>query len=102
MRTRIDALATERSLAFLDVNAANPLTEHVLERGAELPAITNVCAKVSTQLSQEIDHYCNLLNLSKRKFLEAAMIDALERMKTIASEEGVFDYLDRLSEQEAK
>lgn len=101
MRTRIDALATERSLAFLDVNAANPLTEHVIER-TDVPAITNVCAKVSTQLSQEIDHYCDLLNVSKRKFLEAAMIDALERMKTIASEEGVFEYLDRLSEEGSK
>lgn len=60
--------------------------------------IKNVCAKVSVQLSDEIDSICGFLDISKRKFLEAAFIEAVNKAKAIISAEGVHDYLAELSE----
>jgi hypothetical protein len=55
--------------------------------------IKNVCAKVSAQLSDEIDSICGLLGISKRIFLEAAFIEAIEKAKAIIDAEGLEDYL---------
>lgn len=54
-----------------------------------------VCAMVTPQLFQELEGTCQLLGMSKRKFVEAALIDAMEKAATIVSE------VDPFTSQEA-
>lgn len=61
--------------------------------------LKNVCAKVSVELADELDNACNLLGLSKRRFIESAIINALDEFKRVAAEVNMFE---RIEQQEAK
>ena len=53
----------------------------------------NVCAMVSQQLFDDLTSKCELLDISKRSFIEAALIEALEKAEKILEEERVFEYI---------
>jgi hypothetical protein len=36
-----------------------------------------MCAKVSPQLYEAVDHVCQMLDLTKREFIEAAVVEAV-------------------------
>lgn len=109
-RSVFNALVTEKTLALL--NQRSMLADAVLsssqteempipegltpEQVKELEAFRdqikvptkNVCAKVSPQLAKRIDDVADLLGISKRRFLEAAFVDAIDRALSIMKEEG--------------
>lgn len=87
MRTCLDSLVTEKALALINGGSPSDLPD--------LPELKNVCAKVSSQLSEEIDEVCALLGVHKRQFLEAAFIDAVATANEILRREGVFEALRR-------
>lgn len=96
MRSNIDSLVTEKALSLINGSSSDGVLDHILEgddgfslRTAEPLPLKNVCAKVSVQLSQKIDHVCDFLSISKRRFLEAAFLDALEKAHAIIDQEGV-------------
>lgn len=95
MRSPLDALITEKSLHVVSGGGSKDLLDHlgVLDK-ADAGLIKNVCAKVSTQLADEIDNICNVLDISKRRFLEAAMLEAVQKAKAIMDAEGVWESLD--------
>lgn len=92
-RTNLDSLITEKSLALVNGSGSDFLLEQVTEQGGDLQ-IKNVCAKVTVQLSDDIDSIVGLLGISKRKFLEAAFIDAVARAQEIIKDEGVWQALE--------
>lgn len=59
-------------------NSGSRLSELAVE-SSDSPQIKQMCAKVSVQLSDEIDEICSLLDIPKRTFIELACIDALEK-----------------------
>lgn len=96
MRSKIDSLVTEKALSLINDSSSDFIVDHVLGDQGESPLksaeplpLKNVCAKVSVQLSEEIDKVCYFLDISKRRFLEAAFIDAIEKAHAIIDEEGV-------------
>ena len=89
MRTALDALITRKSLDFLDADSASNLFD---SHSDDLP-LKNVCARVEPELADEIDQLVRLLGITKRRFLEAAFIEAVDRAKAIMRAEGVFDRL---------
>lgn len=91
MRTPLDMLVTHASLSHMVQKDVFHLFEDELEASGQCK---NVCAKVSVQLSDEIDNICGLLNISKRKFIEAAFIEAITKAKAIIDAEGVYEYLE--------
>jgi hypothetical protein len=93
-RTNLDSLITEKSLALVNGSGSEFLLEIMTEQGTVDLPIKNVCAKVSIELSDDIDSIVNLLGISKRKFLEAAFIDAVARAKEIIKDEGVWEALE--------
>jgi hypothetical protein len=102
MRTPLDALLTEKSLQFVSIHKNSDLLEGLnlipmLEEAGELK---NVCAKVSAGLSDEIDRVCGLLHIHKRRFLEAAMIEALNKAKQIMEAEGVWESCDQFVDEQ--
>jgi hypothetical protein len=94
MRSPLEALVTEKALHFLSARRGDYLMDHVLSSSDIGPIPTkNVCAKVSVQLSDEIDQVCGLLDISKRRFLEAAFVQAVNMSRAIIEREGVLDVL---------
>jgi hypothetical protein len=96
MRSKIDSLVTEKALSLINDTGTDFVVDHILGDQGEAPLkspeplpLKNVCAKVSVQLSEEIDKVCDFLGISKRRFLEAAFIDAIEKAHAIIDAEGV-------------
>lgn len=58
---------------------------------ADGDAFRNVCAHVGIPLANEIDEICDSLDISKRRFIEGALIDAVKRSKAIVSQVQPFD-----------
>lgn len=92
MRSPLNALLTEKALHAVSIRRNAELTDHILNNPEWEPpqvAIKNVCAKVSVDLSDEIDEVVALLGISKRRFLEAAFIEAIAMARQIMEDEGV-------------
>lgn len=89
MRGHLDSLVTEKTLSLINDAGSCDLPEDVPDN---LP-LKNVCAKVSIDLSREIDEVCGFLGISKRRFLEAAFVDAVDSAREIMRREGLFSAL---------
>lgn len=96
-RSRFDSVITEKTLRIIngaDNASLIDLVSNDPDYQDHLQTITkNVCAKVSTQLSDKIDSISGFLNISKRAFIEAALIDAIEQAEQIMAREGLDDFL---------
>ncbi|HIE54731.1 MAG TPA: hypothetical protein EYP90_06060 [Chromatiaceae bacterium] len=100
-RSFVESIVTEKALHVL--NRGSYAVDFVLNNLADDSGksvssgagseIKNVCAKVSYKLADEITDVCALLGVSKRAFVEAALIDAVAKSREILDEEGVYEYL---------
>lgn len=96
MRSRIDALVTEKSLNFLAVSRNADLVDIAASQDAENElGLKNVCAKLHPDQANEIDAVCGLLGITKRRFIESALLDAVALAHSIMDSEGVTEALDR-------
>lgn len=90
-RTPLESFLLEKTLRIINGYDNGRLIDHLAESGeAQLP-LKNVCAKVSVQLSDDIDKVVTFLDVSKRQFLEMAFIEAVNKAHKIMEEEGVFE-----------
>ena len=55
----------------------------------------NICAFVSTQMFDDIEQMCSLLNLSKRQFLQMAVIDLMHKANKIIHETKALEELEQ-------
>lgn len=62
------------------------LLEIALQQNPDQKELRNICALVSTSLFDRVEQTCNFLEISKRRFVEAALIDALEKASLIINE----------------
>lgn len=92
MRTTLESVITEKVLHIVNESSAEALID-ALSDNPKL-CMSNVCAKVSTELSNEISNVCDLLGVSKRRFIECALIDALNSAHRIIDEEGMWKAVD--------
>jgi len=67
------------------------LLDHVLESENPPIQVRQMCAKVSTQLYDELENVCGLLDMSKREFIEGAVADAISRAKDVIDRSGVLE-----------
>jgi hypothetical protein len=86
-RSSFNALITEKSLRIYNGHDTAEFVTHA----AEELGLKNVCARVHPQLAERIDEIVGLLGISKRRFLEAAFIEAVDQAEQIMEEEGVYD-----------
>jgi hypothetical protein len=91
MRKPLDALITHAALCFMHAN--DRISDHFINE-SESPSLRNVCAKVSAQLSDRLDDTTRLLGISKRAFIECALLEALEKSDQILANEGIWEYLN--------
>ena len=85
---RLKALQLKR-LTSGDGDIQEAMIDEFLKRdGGEF---RNMCAHISMPLYDEIENTCKLLDISKRRFVEGALIDAIKRANAIVSEVEPFD-----------
>lgn len=71
----LDDLLTLKALEFKrSFSVPRALAESFIEGQ---PNLHNVCAKVSEELYQRLDNVCQTLDMSKREFIEAALVEAI-------------------------
>lgn len=78
------------NIAFTDMLAENKV-EHTVP-------MKNVCAMITQELFDDLTGTCGLLDISKRSFIEMALIEALGKAHAILEQEGVYDRLSQASE----
>jgi hypothetical protein len=67
------------------------ILDKMMESGEYPGEVRQMCAKVSAKLYDELDQVCGLLDMSKRQFIEAAVIDAVDRAHQVITSSGAFD-----------
>lgn len=97
-RTYLNAIVTEKSLSVVNGSDSARILDMISDDPDYGGQIKNVCAKVSVQLSNEVDQICDLLDISKRRFMEAALLAAVAEAKEIMESEGVYDHFEQLAE----
>ena len=101
MTKDFDEFIQYRALAFKFGNTDfEGSLDMVLDDGneAEKLKIKNVCAKISIQLADELEETCAVLRISKRKFIELAIIEALVRCDSIVKEFDIYAPYTKSSE----
>ena len=95
---------TYKALGFMHKNdflIDDALENPSLELQAKLK-MKNVCASIHGDLVARLENTLSLLSMTKREFLESAIIDALDKADVVMEETGVTDYLEELAEHQAK
>lgn len=83
-----------RALAFKFERQNIDLTEAVLASGEAPIQLRNVCAKLTVELSDRIDQTVSVLGVSKRLFIERALIEAMDQADAMLEEVGALDFAD--------
>lgn len=103
---KFDQFFTLRALEALEVfeGSSSKLTDHILETDGNdefKQGFKTVCAPISLPLFDDLDDFCGLIGVSKRRFIELAIIEALDRAKSLTAETGLFEFLEKTAEQQA-
>lgn len=61
-----------------------------LEEVCPIP-LRNVCAKLSVELVDRLDNSLSILSMSKREFIEMALIEALDKVDVVLEEIDAFE-----------
>ncbi len=64
---------------------------------AEKMKVRNVCALIGLPLFDRLEEMCGTLSITKREFIESALIEALNISDKIVEEEGLFDHWEKLT-----
>jgi hypothetical protein len=65
--------------------------EMIKQNPEETPPLRNICAFISTQLFEEIEGFCKTYSMSKRRFVEMALIDMVAKANSIVEEVQPFE-----------
>lgn len=81
-----------KALAFKHqgTDTADAVINYVSDDMDESVQLKNVCAKLTPQLVNDIENVCGILDISKRRFIELAVIDLLANYQEIAGEYDIF------------
>lgn len=90
---QLKSLETVRSLTGSGeiVDAMLKQSGESMEKSGQM---RNVCALITNDLFNELESFTNFIGVSKRQFIESAIIKSLEDAKEIAKEVGLFDALE--------
>lgn len=108
--SKLDEILIYKSLAFKHGADGSAFLDLVISQNQDNPALQavtkNVCAHLSVGLVERLESALGVLEMSKREFIEIAIIDALDRFDTIASQYDIFQRYeveaaqDRAAEQD--
>ena len=88
-----------RVLAFKYSLRNDELSDKIINEAGDQIPLRNVCAKLSVELVDRLDNALGVLSMSKRQFIEMAIIEALDEVDKVLQEVDAFEYVE--SRQEA-
>jgi hypothetical protein len=94
---RFDELIRLKALQLKAQNTGQNLMETVGEQLLRDPEVTKelklrqVCAMLPPVLFEKLEATCEMLGVTKRKFMEGALIEALDRAEAIVAEVDPFE-----------
>lgn len=68
--------------------------DQLLEEAGETAPVRQMCAKVSHLVYEDLEQVVGLLDMTKREFIEAAVIDALAKAHEVINRSGVIEQLE--------
>ena len=87
--------------AILKSDDGETVRRTTLEEISPIP-LRNVCAKLSVPLVERLDNALAILDISKRQFIELALIEALDKVDKVLQEVDAFEYHDKEENQGAE
>lgn len=78
--------------ALASHGASTGLSEALIEQNPE--PLRQICARISPALYEEVSKLCSLLDIPQRRFVEAALVEAVNLAHKALAENGVFDAMD--------
>jgi two-component sensor histidine kinase len=70
------------------------LFDQLLEESGETTSVRQMCAKVSHLVYDDLEQVTSLLDMSKREFIESAVIEALAKAHDVIDRSGVMDQFE--------
>lgn len=86
----------ERSIAAGSVGQAVDGIFVPVKKLEEVYPVKNVCAKLHVKLVDRLDQALSVLEMSKRDFIEIALIEALNKVDQVLADTDAFKNIDRL------
>ncbi len=74
------------------------LLDMVIDQVTNKQDLRNICAFIHKDLFAQVEQVCSNLDLSKREFVEMAIIDFIEKADEIMERHNVFEGLDNQGE----
>lgn len=93
-----DDLIRFKALNLKYVASGANLSELWIGKTENTVPMKNVCAMITQELFDDLTNTCSLLDISKRTFIEAAIIEALAKTQNIMDSEGLEEYLAQRSQ----
>lgn len=69
----------------------SPIQDRLFAEAFEQGQLRNICAMVSPELFDQVEQACSLLEISKRRFVESALIEAVDRAEAIVADVAPFE-----------
>lgn len=73
------------------------LLKEATEQGQDTKT-KNFCAHLSLPMIEDINRVCGMFRISKRRFMELAVADAIAKADRISDEEGLWQHLEYMQE----
>lgn len=83
-----------RALAFKYDRENQDLTEALLASGDAPIELRNVCAKLTVELSDRVNATASVLGITKRLFIERALIEAMDQVDAMLEQVGAWEGLE--------
>ena len=71
------------------------MLDKMIESNPEEAKARQVCAMVAQSLFDDLEKTCQTLDISKRRFVEAALIEAIDRSKQIVAQINPFEHVEQ-------
>ena len=66
---------------------------------SDLPSVRNICANIHISLFEKVESVTTLLNMSKRAFVEHALIEAVEKANAIIKDVNPMEFQDEFEKE---
>lgn len=83
---QLQALRLKQTHTSASNEVGEALIAQAVAQNPDALPLKNICAHISTQLFQRVEECCNTLEISKRRFVEMALIEALDKAEAIVAE----------------
>lgn len=88
-----DQLIQYKALEQINTLSGSDAIDTLPDAQLEKSQMRNVCAMITIPLFDQLENLCRFLNISKRQFIEASLIESIAKANVIMKDVGLFEAL---------